>query len=98
MNAGEPTAEDLAVDALLEENRQLREALESRICIEQAKGILAERLRLNLDEAFELMRRTSRAERRRVQELAREVVEQPHTPAGILASLQSLLTRKAHAG
>jgi AmiR/NasT family two-component response regulator len=65
------------------ENRQLREALESRIVIEQAKGVLAERYRLNTTLAFELLRRSARSERRRIHELAREVVANSSSPMGI---------------
>jgi AmiR/NasT family two-component response regulator len=40
---------------LAEENRQLREALESRAAIEQAKGILMCQRRCGPDEAFRLL-------------------------------------------
>jgi AmiR/NasT family two-component response regulator len=75
----------------LEQRANLERALESRIEIEQAKGVLAERLRLPLDLAFELLRQTARAERRTVHELAREVLEQGETPRGILGRLHTLL-------
>jgi RNA polymerase sigma-70 factor, ECF subfamily len=39
---------------------QLQDALNSRVLVEQAKGILAERLRLTPDEAFVLLRRYAR--------------------------------------
>jgi RNA polymerase sigma-70 factor (ECF subfamily) len=39
---------------------QLQDALETRVLIEQAKGILAERLRTTPDEAFVLLRRHAR--------------------------------------
>ena len=87
MNAGEPTAEDLAVDALLEENRQLREALESRIRIEQAKGILAERLELDVGQAFELLRYSARSKRIRIHELAARVLPNEPTPLEIVAAM-----------
>ena len=78
--------------ASFEQRANLEHALESRIVIEQAKGILAERLRIGLDDAFGLLRRTARSHRLRVHDLAQAVVEQPETPAAILATLQESLT------
>ena len=68
------------VRELLERNRQLQHALDSRIVIEQAKGVLAERLGMTPDEAFELIRRAARRERITIRELAREVVDTKETP------------------
>jgi hypothetical protein len=78
--------------ASIERRAHLERALESRIVIEQAKGILAERLRLSLEDAFNLLRRASRSNQRRIHELAREVVEQAETPKEILGSLQEVLS------
>ena len=72
-------------DALLEKNRQLEHALESRIVIEQAKGVLAERLAITPDEAFELIRRAARHNRLRLRDLARDVVATRVTPEPIFA-------------
>ena len=44
-------------------NQQLEQALSSRIVIEQAKGVLVERLALTPDEAFELIRTAARRHR-----------------------------------
>ena len=54
---------------------QLQTALNSRILIEQAKGVLAERHRLDLDDAFTLLRRGARSRNRRLSELARAIVD-----------------------
>lgn len=43
--------------------------------IEQAKGVLAERLRLDTEEAFSLLRRYARRSNHRLTELARAVIE-----------------------
>jgi AmiR/NasT family two-component response regulator len=68
------------VRELSERNRQLEHALESRVVIEQAKGVLAERLGIAPDEAFEVMRRAARRNRIRIHELAHEVVSTRQTP------------------
>jgi len=54
---------------------QLQNALNSRVLIEQAKGVLAERLHLDLDQAFALLRRAARDRNRRLSELAQAVVD-----------------------
>jgi transcriptional regulator with GAF, ATPase, and Fis domain len=74
---------DVATIAILHErfgrqrevlNEQLQSALTSRVVIEQAKGVLAARLDLEMDEAFERLRKRSRDHRRRLVEVAEEVV------------------------
>lgn len=60
--------------------QQLQTALDSRVAIEQAKGVLAASLGIGLDEAFELIRRRARNERRHLSEVAREVVYNRQTP------------------
>jgi hypothetical protein len=62
------------LDALRAENDQLRTALRSRIIIEQAKGMLAERLDVHVDEAFERLRREARNRRMRLHALCAAVV------------------------
>ena len=76
-------AERLAVLArtLLERNAQLETALESRIVIEQAKGVLVERYRLEPQAAFELLRRGARTSRVRIRDLAARVVASRETPS-----------------
>lgn len=70
---------------LIERNRQLERALESRIVIEQAKGVLHERYSLPLEAAFELLRRGARSHRIQLRELAARVVAERETPAEVAA-------------
>ena len=53
---------------------QLEHALHHRVVIEQAKGILMEREQLDQAGAFDRLRKAARAGRRRVSEVAAEVV------------------------
>jgi PAS domain-containing protein len=53
---------------------QLQGALDSRILVEQAKGVLMEREGLSAQGAFERLRRQARARSRKVDEVAREVI------------------------
>jgi hypothetical protein len=73
------------------ENAQLREALASRIVLEQAKGVLAERLDLAPDDAFELMRSAARRARVGLHALAAEVATTRTTP-------EQINTQIAHSG
>ncbi|WP_460364799.1 ANTAR domain-containing protein [Actinocorallia lasiicapitis] len=54
---------------------QLQGALNSRILIEQAKGALAQRHGLTVNEAFELLRSHSRRTNTKITEIARAIVE-----------------------
>ena len=55
-------------------NGQLQRALDSRIAIEQAKGVLAERLQVDMAEAFALMRRYARDNNQPLSDVAGAVV------------------------
>ena len=55
-------------------NEQLREALDSRIVIEQAKGVLAAERRISVDEAFEVLRRHARRNSTSLRSVAEAVV------------------------
>jgi transcriptional regulator with GAF, ATPase, and Fis domain len=54
---------------------QLQSALNSRIVIEQAKGVIAERFQLDMDRSFALLRGRARTTNRRLSDLARAVVD-----------------------
>jgi GAF domain-containing protein len=54
---------------------QLQSALNSRVLIEQAKGVLAERLHLDVADAFILLRSGARSHNRRLSELAQSIVD-----------------------
>jgi hypothetical protein len=102
LNGSEPRAADVdvaatstsalvaLVDLLRERNLQLERALESRIVIEQAKGVLIERLALAPDLAFEILRRAARSQRRRIHVLAAEVVASRDTPPDIRTAAAAL--------
>ena len=80
------------VDELRVRNAQLEHALSSRVVIEQAKGVLAERYALGVDEAFQLLRRAARSSRVRIHDLARDVVGSRETPDAIALARATALT------
>ena len=53
---------------------QLQAALNSRIVIEQAKGVLAERLSISVDESFTIMRDHARSSNQKLRDVAGAVV------------------------
>jgi GAF domain-containing protein len=65
---------------------QLQTALNSRILVEQAKGVLAERRGINPDEAFTLLRGYARRHHHRLTELAAAAVVDGNTTATELLS------------
>jgi hypothetical protein len=79
-----------------ERAQQLEHALQSRIGVEQAKGILSERLGLSVDAAFALLRQSARDERIKLHDLAQQVVDNDDTPQPIIramAKYPAVLTR-----
>jgi hypothetical protein len=83
------TPEDLAeqIERLTEERNQLAAALESRVVIEQAKGILAERYGLSVGDAFLLLRQSARSAQMKIHLLAGQVVESPATPGAVVRGM-----------
>jgi hypothetical protein len=67
--------------------RQLQHALDSRVLIEQAKGILAERFGLKIEDAFEVLRNAARANGVKLNTLATDLVNERRTPPAIAESL-----------
>jgi AmiR/NasT family two-component response regulator len=59
---------------------QLQAALDSRVIIEQAIGILAERFVLPFEDAFEVLRAAARNSRREVRAVAEELRDSRETP------------------
>jgi GAF domain-containing protein len=75
---------DIAAIALVQERAvrqsrdvvaQLQGALISRVVIEQAKGVLAERAQIGVDAAFARLRAHARARNRRLSDVARELID-----------------------
>lgn len=64
-----------ALIRLREANEHLQKALLSRIVIEQAKGVLAERYRLSMDDAFDLLRYAARTTRTNLHVFAQGLIE-----------------------
>jgi GAF domain-containing protein len=56
-------------------NEQLQAALNSRVVIEQAKGVLAQRGGLSMDMAFDRLRRYTREHNLRLSDVARQVID-----------------------
>jgi transcriptional regulator with GAF, ATPase, and Fis domain len=54
---------------------QLQTALSSRVQLEQAKGVLAQRAGLPMDQAFQLMRDYARSHNRRLSDVAAQIIE-----------------------
>ena len=91
---GTPVEAEIAVQRLVELTgilarrcAQLQHALDSRIVIEQAKGVLSERISLEPEQAFEVLRRVARSHRMRIHELARRVVTSAETPPELVPQL-----------
>lgn len=83
--AAPPSVQDAGNDAgeaarLAVTVTQLEHALTSRVMVEQAIGVLAERHRLRPRNAFDLLRKAARSRGRRVTEMAQDVVASAANP------------------
>lgn len=74
--------------AAFERRAQLEQALQSRVAIEQAKGIVAERYGLNVEEAFQLIRRAARTNRMKLHELVRAIRPGEEAPPELTTVLE----------
>lgn len=86
---------DVATIGLLQERairrrqvmaEQLQTALNTRVVVEQAKGVLAERLQVDMETAFRVLRRYSRGHNRHLTEVATAVVSDEADFAGLAAT------------
>jgi AmiR/NasT family two-component response regulator len=75
--------------ATMERRAQLEGALRSRIAIEQAKGVLAERHGLDVDGAFDVLRRAARANRLKLRDLAEGIRAGEPDPPEVAAELDA---------
>ena len=99
IEVGTPEEATVAVARLLsvtqatyERRAQLEHALQSRVEIEQAKGIVAERYGLGVDEAFELIRLAARTNRMKLHDLVRLIRPGTATPR----ELAAVITHQKH--
>ena len=92
VRAGQALADVATIAILAQRSRhqaellaeQLQSALNSRIVIEQAKGVLAERRQISVDQAFTLLREHARSHNLRLSDLARDVAEGSTTASELL--------------
>ncbi|WP_405867638.1 GAF and ANTAR domain-containing protein [Streptomyces sp. NBC_01515] len=66
-------------------NEQLQTALNSRILIEQAKGKLAERQNIDMEQAFTTLRGYARSHNRRLSDVARAFIDESEPLSGLAA-------------
>jgi hypothetical protein len=76
---------------------QLQHALTSRIVVEQAKGMLAERYSLTPDDAYELIRLAARSNGLKVHSVSHSVLEAPRQTPKVILDLFTTLPRNSFA-
>ena len=85
---------DVATIAILQErairrsedlNVQLQSALNSRVVIEQAKGVLAQHTGLDMERVFNMMRTYARGKNRRLADVARDLTERTLAPGEVVS-------------
>ena len=95
--AGELVHTSVEVAALELEVAQLRQALTSRVWIEQAKGVLAATQGSDPEAAFQQLRGRARASSRQLAELAQEVVQDAQRQRLAIQALDDVRVREAEA-
>ena len=80
--AAVPVANVWLYEEAVRTNENLRAALESRAVIEQAKGILMERLKVTADRAFDTLVRVSNDTNTKLRDVAQAVVDTGSVPPG----------------
>lgn len=72
---------------------ELQTALDSRVVIEQAKGLLAERFGVSVEEAFTLLRLAARSNHLELHSLAAQIVVSRATPPEVRRERRRMVTR-----
>lgn len=80
--------QDASNRSATEREYQLQHALDSRVAIEQAKGMIAERARIDMDEAFSRLRSFARTTNQGLTQVALGLVEGRRDFDAIIASRQ----------
>lgn len=62
---------------------QLQAALNTRVAVEQAKGVLSQRRQVDIDHAFRLLCRYSHSHELRISQVARDIAADPYTHPGL---------------
>jgi AmiR/NasT family two-component response regulator len=83
-------------EAAYERRAQLEHALQSRVAIEQAKGVVAERYGLDPNEAFLLIRRAARTHRMKLHDLVRAIRPGEESPPQLIAVIDAARRRDRH--
>ncbi|RSN59327.1 ANTAR domain-containing protein [Amycolatopsis sp. WAC 04182] len=80
-----------AITGLARTSEQLQGALDSRVIIEQAKGLVSARLEIGPSDAFRVLRHYARAHNRRLSELCELLVNRGMTASDLVGSIPKRL-------
>ncbi|MFJ8913386.1 ANTAR domain-containing protein [Amycolatopsis sp. NPDC102389] len=82
-----------AITGLTRTSEQLQGALDSRVIIEQAKGLVSARLEIDPADAFRVLRHYARGHNRRISELCELLVSRRMTAADLVGALPKRVKR-----